>query len=57
MLNCSVILQESAREYADKTAVVCTSTRTRTTHKQLIGKANQLVNGLKKLEAKLSSGR
>jgi acyl-CoA synthetase (AMP-forming)/AMP-acid ligase II len=57
MLNCSVILEESARGYADKTAVVCTSTQTRVTHKQLIGKVNQLVNALKKLEAKLSSGR
>ncbi len=52
MLNCSVILEESAREYADKAAVVCTSTRTRMTHKQLVGKVNQLVNGLRKFGIK-----
>ncbi len=49
MLNCSVILEESARWYPDKTALICTSTRTRLSHKQLIGKVNQLVNGLRKL--------
>ena len=49
MLNCSVILEESAREYADKTAVICTSTRMRMSYKQLIGEVNRLANGLRKL--------
>ena len=50
MLNCSVILEESAREYPDHMAVVCTSTHMRLTHKQLMGKVNQLANALKKLD-------
>lgn len=49
MLNCSVILEESAHWYPDKTALVCTSTQMRLSHKELIGKVNQLVNGLRKL--------
>jgi long-chain acyl-CoA synthetase len=49
MLNCSVILEESARQYPDKTAVFCTTTNTKTTHTQLLGKVNQLANGLSKL--------
>jgi long-chain acyl-CoA synthetase len=49
MFNCSVMLEESVLECPDKTAVVCTSTNKRMSYKELIGKVNQLVNGLKKL--------
>lgn len=47
MLNSSVILGEASRWYADKTAVVCTSTQTQVTFAQLEEKVNQLANGLK----------
>jgi long-chain acyl-CoA synthetase len=47
VLNSVLILEESAKQFPDKTAVVCKENRT--TYRQLQDKVNQLANGLKAL--------